>query len=143
MSNESKDFIAALNDMKNFRLFDINPIPRARVIEHPVEDGSVIHDNKVIEPLKVRVRGYVEKHWFDDVSKQLSKLLYWRGSDYTWHITTRFTRYDNLVLTAMPHHETPDKLDVTEFSLELTQLMLAKSKSESVSDPSNASRKSV
>lgn len=96
----------------------------AKLMEHPLEDGSTIADHIVFEPnaidLPVRIAGKDAAEVFDQI-RQL-----WRAGTVLT-VQTRIATYANMVILEVPHDERPDEWDSTLVGLRFRQAIFVKS----------------
>ena len=108
---------------KNARAIKATVRQEAKLMEHPLEDGSTISDHKVIQPvsidLSVVTQGGTAKNVYDELVKRF------KSADLLT-VMTKVGVYDGMVIEAMPHDETPDMMDEVTIAVRLKEVKLAK-----------------
>lgn len=89
----------------------------ARLMEHPLEMGSVIADHIVIEPLEIDLPCIVVGELEYRNTYAAIKGAFTTGTLLT--VVTRTGVYPNMVLTAMPHEERAQSFNAIEMRLRL------------------------
>lgn len=111
-------------------ILDINVIPTSKVTQSPAIDGLDLNDNKVRNPIKVRVKcALLFDDNKDDVLKNIDEMLSIKmenGKPVFSSILTHLKYYSNLTLVEGPHRETVDSIDVYEFDLVFQEIILMK-----------------
>lgn len=114
----------------------------AKLMEHPLETGSMIADHIVIEPLEIElpciVRGELEYR---------NTYAAFRGAFLTGTLLTVVTRtgvYPSMVITSMPHDERPQSFDSIEMNVRLRHAVFVQPQSteltqEQTADPKQSS----
>lgn len=95
----------------------------AKLMEHPVEDGSTVADHKVIQPVEIELSVITQGPDAKTVYDELVKL--YKASDLL-SVVTKVGVYDSMVIQAMPHEETPDMIDVIAVAVRLKEVKLVK-----------------
>lgn len=118
------------------RILDVNPIPTSKVTQAPALSGLDINDNKVRNPLKVRVKCVLQ----NDVKgaaeatlvriKDMLELNVAGGKPVFSCILTHIASYRNLTLVEGPHRETIDSIDAYEFDLLFQEIILIEKKND-------------
>lgn len=93
-----------------------------KVARHPVESGSVIMDNKVIQPTEIVAECFL---YIADYSDQIERLLAALDdkSDFTYEIRTKTDTHENLILEDMKEEHVKDKFDVVHITLNFVEMM--------------------
>lgn len=91
----------------------------ARVLDHPVEDGSSITDHRVMLPTEIEL-----SLMLGDPSGDYAQLrgMYRRAELFT--VQTRTDSYPRMLIQAMPHDEDPMVFDAVPMALRLRQVTL-------------------
>lgn len=118
------------DDALGVHILDINPQPTSKVTQSPAITGLDLNDNKVRNPIKVRVKCAL---LFDDkkdkVLQDIDEMLSIKiedGKPVFSSILTHLKYYSNLTLVEGPHRETVDSIDVYEFDLVFQEIILMK-----------------
>ena len=87
---------------------------------HPIEDGNVITDNSVVQPIELsisfilRAENYRETYL---LMRQAKKLR------LQFTVQTKTDNYTRMYISNMPHEETPDMFDTISIVLQFRQLI--------------------
>lgn len=103
----------------------------ARLMEHPLEMGSVIADHIVIEPLEIELPCVVVGEIEYRNTYAAIKTAFTTGTLLT--VVTRTGVYSSMVITAMPHQETPKSFNAIEMNLRLRHAMFVQPQSTKLS----------
>lgn len=140
MANVRDAFVCAgdygSEPIKEFKVTEIEPSPSSRMIGSPVETGTMSFDNKVIDPITVKVVGMCHVSMYDKVYNKFLDMLENREWSFV-SVVSKVQTYSKLMLTRMPHRETSDKHDVVEITLEFTQV-IEDGKFSNPANPTNA-----
>lgn len=117
------DVVAVYDDTYNLVLEDaryMNATIRetSRPLEHPIETGVVIADQKIIDPIEVELSIIAERENFRNVYNELKSL--YKSSDLLI-LQTKTTSYKRLYITEMPHDERSDMFDAISISVRLRE----------------------
>lgn len=91
----------------------------SKVMEHPLETGSVITDHSVLMPNEVELSLILISGDFDSVYQQI-KQLYQQKTLLT--IQTKADLYTNMIISDMPHDEDPAMFDVLSLAMKLKEV---------------------
>lgn len=92
----------------------------AKAMEHPLEDGSVATDHRVIEPVEIDLSMVLASEDYPAVFQQV-RAYFTRGELLT--VQMRAGSYSNMMVTAIPHEETADALDAINLALTLKETL--------------------
>lgn len=106
-----------------FRYMSITPHRNARLISHPVENGSVRFDNKVIEPMTVTVVGYVYAS-DSETQNRLEKLQKRREWGFFSIVGFGNRRYDDMELLSVSNPQRAENPDSFEYTLNFQEVLL-------------------
>lgn len=88
-------------------------------MEHPIETGSVVTDHRVILPVEAELSLIMDAATYRDQYQQI-KSAYLAGELFYLH--TRTGIYPNMMITDIPHDETPDIFDTIALALKLREV---------------------
>lgn len=91
----------------------------ARVMDHPVEDGSTITDHRVMLPVEVEL-SLLLRSPRDDYAQLRG--IYQRAELVT--VLTRTSAYQNMLIQSLPHDEDPAMFDTVPLALRLREVKL-------------------
>ena len=92
----------------------------SELMEHPVESGFKIIDNKVFNPVEIDIRLSMPNYVYMDVYKELRQLY---EESTKLRIKTKGKYYTNMVLQGIPHEEKPENFDRIVFDLHFKQVI--------------------
>jgi len=114
----------------------------ADLMEHPVENGTVIADHLVHHPREILMPMVcIGEREYRSTYASL-KAAFMAGIKLT--ITTRTSSYSDMILTDMPHEETPDRFNAISMALRFREAIVVTPQSgglteEQTQDPAQAS----
>jgi hypothetical protein len=92
----------------------------SKVPEHPLEDGSVIADNYVINPVEITIRLACSSYTLVKIEKEIDDLF--RNKDFV-SIRTKGGIYNDMVLQNKPRELTSENVDRVVFDLHFKQIL--------------------
>lgn len=92
---------------------------QAKVMEHPVENGSIITDHRIILPVEIELTLLLTSGDYQNVYKNIRQ-YYLNGTLLV--VQTRSDIYTNQLISSMPHEEDPTQYDVIPLMLNLKQV---------------------
>ena len=110
-------------------------------MDHPIEDGSIITDFRVILPTALELSVVCSGDDFADVFQQIKNAYL---SEDVFTVTTRVDTYTNMVIAAYPHDETPEMFDGVLIAVKFREAILVQSQyqplpAQQVSNPNDQS----
>jgi Dit-like tail protein len=93
----------------------------AKVMEHPVEDGSTITDHRVIEPTEIELTVLLTNEEFRDTYNKIR--TYFRQTE-TLIVQTYTGSYPDMIIEAMPHDESGGDVGMIPIALKLREVLL-------------------
>lgn len=123
--------------LTGFFFLSINPQMQARMISHPVEDGSKTFDNKIVEPDRVSIVGEVYTSDNGDPDEIISEMLSNREFSF-YDVYTKTMVYPRMSLVSASHRERQENPDTLEYSLNFQEVLLAGKRPLSQVDPADA-----
>ena len=107
-----------------FNITNIDVDRTADAIMSPIELGTKVFDNKVIQPLHVTLNAIVKCRYWEAVWDKLLTMFNNRTYNF-YDVYTKGELIDNLMLTKVSRVETVDKYDAVEVRLEFIQIVYA------------------
>jgi len=92
---------------------------QSKVMEHPVENGTVITDHRIILPVEIELTLVLLAEDYANVYKNIRQ-YYLNGTLLV--VQTRSDVYSNQIIDSMPHEEDPTQYDVIALILNLKQV---------------------
>lgn len=113
----------------------------AKVMEHPLEDGSSITDHKIILPIEIELSLVIQADDYKSVYDKIKE--YYLGNELI-AVQTRTGEYSSMVIQSMPHDETADMFDTVAIAMKLKEVKLVQPQFGSlppkkVANPNNSS----
>lgn len=105
----------------NARPLRAEPIPRAKLMDHPVEDGQTNTDYKIILPLEVMMTMFIPAPYYRNTYQEIWNL--WQSSELLT-VQTKVGSYSNMVISEMPHEETTERYDAITMRLRFRQIQI-------------------
>lgn len=93
----------------------------SRVMEHPLENGSVVADHQVQMPVEIRLQIVMPYYLYDDIVEELRRLKQ-NGTLVSVHC--RGGVYTDMVFVDIPHNERAENVSRLSFDCTLRQAML-------------------
>jgi hypothetical protein len=94
-------------------------LPRAKVMEHPLETGQIISDYKVILPTEIGLRMFVILGDYTNVYQEIKKLF---ENSELLTIQSKVNVFDNMIISEMPHEERPETFDAIILYIKFKQV---------------------
>lgn len=91
---------------------------QAKVMEHPIENGAIITDHRIILPVEIELSLILQSPDYQDVYKTIRQ-FYLNGTLLV--VQTRSGIYENQLIASMPHEEDPSQYDALAIALSLKQ----------------------
>lgn len=107
------------NMIFNTSIMNCNVVDDSELMEHPVESGFKIADNKVFNPVEIDIRLSMPAYFYNSVFSELTALY---KDSPKLRIKTKNRYYYNMVLQAIPHEETPENFDRIVFDLHFKEV---------------------
>lgn len=113
----------------------------SKLPEHPLENGSVINDHKIINPVEIELTLFLGNNEYKNIY-QVIRQLYLSPQLIT--VQTRTASYVNMTIAELPHEEEAAMADALMMTVKFKEVKYATIQSgtlpaSSVQDPSNAS----
>lgn len=90
------------------------------VMKHPVETGTMIADNHIINPIEINLSLFIGSEFYNSVYTQIRQ-AYIAGTSLS--VQTRTGVYGNMIIADMPHTEDTDTFDAVIMALHLTEVI--------------------
>ena len=110
-----------------FKYLAISPRRASRAISHPIEDGSVRFDNKVVDPFTVSVVGTVYSS--DTATKdKIKKMVETRAWGFYTIVGYENDAYPTCTLLSASHRQSAETPDAQDYTLEFQEIKVVKAK---------------
>jgi|GEM_PF-618098 len=118
------DSVAVFNQdfeqlFKNARALKAVVKEQAKLMEHPVENGSIITDHRIVLPVEIELTLILSSEAYQDVYKSIRQ-HYVNGDLLV--VQTRSDIYSNQLISSMPHEEDPSQYNAIALILNLKQV---------------------
>mgnify|MGYP000882829430 FL=1 len=90
-------------------------------MEHPIETGSVITDHRVIMPVEIDMALVLDADVYYDQYQQMKQAM---KAATLFYIGTRTGIYRNMMITDIPHEESPDQYDTITVNIKFKEVQL-------------------
>lgn len=91
----------------------------AKVMEHPVENGTIITDHRIILPVEIELSMLIRNADYPDVYQAIRQ-FYLNATLLV--VQTKVGIYDNQMIASMPHEEDPEHFDTITLALKFKQV---------------------
>lgn len=92
----------------------------SELCEHPLETGNTITDFKVIKPNVAQLAVFIPGDAYGSVYKEIEQAY---TNSTSMIVQTRASSFANMVITDMPHDESPELGDIVAVSLTLKEVV--------------------
>ena len=121
----NEDEVAVFDSSYNQAFPEARPVkvtamPNSRLMDHPVEDGSIITDFRIIMPTSVEVSLLCAGENYKDVFQQI-KEAYLEGDVFT--IIDKADTYFNMMIASLPYDLSSDMMDVIPVGLKFREVL--------------------
>lgn len=125
--------------LKDFRFTHIGPHMSSRLIGHPVEDGTTVFDNKVVEPRRISVTGTV--FYNDrDTFKKIDEMQ--QSKEFSFYMIESYSdAYYNMALERVSIRENAESPFAADVTLEFLEILKVKAQKQKPRDEADASTK--
>lgn len=117
--------------------------PNARLMSHPLEDGSSIIDHRIILPLEIMLNITL----YNDVSDIYNEIYQvFSASNKSLIVQSKVKTFTNLFIESLPHEENPEMFTAISINLKLREAKIVPAAKfgrlpiQSVKKPSDASK---
>lgn len=119
------DVVGVFDNDTFSQLFDVarpmkaNVSRYAKVMEHPIETGSIVQDFMIVLPVEIELSMLLTGDEYQAVYQEI-KGYFLTGTQVS--IQTKADVFPNMLIQAMPHEESPEMFDVIPLALKLKQV---------------------
>jgi len=97
--------------------------PNSKVMDHPIEDGSVISDHSIFNPIEIELLLILSDSDYRDVYEEIEN-IYENRELVT--VKTFASSYENQVIYDISHEESKDLFDALSMTMKLRQVLFVK-----------------
>lgn len=125
--NASSDLVGVYDENFNQLFSEARPIKMSyyetsKMMEHPVESGSIVVDHKVFMPATVEAVFIIQANDYRSVYDQIESA--YKNNDIVT-IQGKAKSFNNMVLSSKLHDESADMYDTIQVVVKFTELFLA------------------
>jgi hypothetical protein len=147
-SNQSADLIAIIGDgfaqvFEQARPIKLTATHPSKIMEHVIEDGSVIADHHVFDPKEIELGLFIGAGLQRDIFAQIERAM--MQSDILT-VQGKTSVYDDMVITDLGYDETADMYDAAILIVKMRQVVFVEPQygelpPRKVAEPNNADTK--
>lgn len=100
-----------------------------RPMDHPIESGQKITDYKITLPIEINMPCIVSSSNYRETYHEIYDLF---NKSELLTIQTRVRNYKNMILSAIPHEQDPERYDVITINLNFKQIIIVGQENEFV-----------
>lgn len=106
------------SEVKAFKVLEIKMHAPTRLIGAPIENGRVIFDNKVIDPIVISIVGVIEA-LNPEASNSVQQIMKMRNERQfkLLSVSDGFLNINNLVMETFSSSRSPDKVDLVYYTI--------------------------
>lgn len=134
LPNAASDLVGIFD--QNFRQIVIGARPIkvtvreiSRIMDHPIETGSVISDHRIIMPEEIEFSTILPSGDYRSVYQQLETIF---NAGTLLNVQTRTSTYKNMVIEEMPHQEDPDLFSTVSLGIRMRQAQIINTLSQAL-----------
>ena len=110
-------------------------------MEHPLENGQIITDYKIVLPVDIMISFVVSSIYYRNTYQEISKAY---NNSTLLTVQTRANNYNNMIVAEMPHEERSDQFDAITINLKFKQIFIVAPISNfAPADPTQANTQSI
>lgn len=114
--------------------------PEAMLMKQPLETGASIVDHRIINPIEIELSLVLNGEEYINTYHQAAQLF--KNGDLLT-VQTRSGVYPNMIISKMPHEESPDNIDVFILAMSLEEARFATTQAGSYVPRNPAKAKTV
>ena len=125
--------------LSGFRFTHVNPHLNSRLIGHPVEDGTTVFDNKVVDPRRISITGtvfYSDRETFKKIDEMQ------QSKEFAFYMIESYSdAYYNMALERASIRESAESPFAAEVHLDFLEILKVKAQKGKPRDDADASTK--
>lgn len=143
LASFAEDVVAVFDEGFDQLFADARPLKAnvkegQKLMEHPVETGSIITDHRVIKPYEIDLAMVLTPETYANTYQQIKSVLI---GIKAVQIQTMTDLYSNLFIEDMPHEENPEHFDTITMVLKFKQVIFATPSSSALPNVGNQTGK--
>ncbi|MBR2505366.1 MAG: hypothetical protein IKB70_00285 [Bacilli bacterium] len=119
-------------------------VESSKLSEHPLEDGKVFADNKIILPTEINIQIAIQSR---DYKSIIDTIRDYKNNNIMLYVETKFGVYRNMQIIAMPATLNVENISSITFSIKLREVLVSQNLSsmtaDTVADVSNATTQNI
>lgn len=132
-------FVLEEDEEAPFKITAVNDMGSVKLPTHPLENGMVKHDHKVRNPKTLRITGMVKRANSKNMDNLLRLATVEKSLGSYFHLDSPWKTRTKMYLSRFSSRANTQKYDVFEYTIDLTELLIAKSKTDKTDHPGLAS----
>lgn len=100
------------------KILNLSTSPTNTYAQHPVEDGTVVSDNKITNQVRISVTIILDGNDYQEVYKSIQNAS---NNDTKLSIQTRVSTYNNMYIEAYPSEESASIFDTVSMSIDFVE----------------------
>jgi len=100
----------------------VEVLPTAKIMSHPLEDGSTRSDHIVYNPVELQIEVSLTGANYKDV---YSEIFQFYSTGTTIVVSTKTDNYENQLIDELPHEESPDVFDGITLTIKTKEVRFA------------------
>lgn len=127
------------NEVVGFNPFECAVTLPSRVIKAPVEGGAMSFDNKVRDPIAIKIVGKIDLS-SDDADKAVRTIKdMYHNRDFSFYsVSTKDSLFDKMILQTAVDKTSQEEFDLVIYELEFVEAMIVQGSSKKTLDPANS-----
>lgn len=105
----------------NVNAMKCNVLRASKIMDHPLENGSPVSDYAIVLPIQMEMGVFVNALARDGAYQLIAEMF---ESKTFLTVTTNADTYENMVIEAMPHDETPEMFGMLAIGVRLREVQL-------------------
>jgi Dit-like tail protein len=101
----------------------------SKPMEHPVELGTIITDNRIIMPTEIEVSMILPGGAYRSVYQQINQIF---TSAQLLNVQTRTSTYPNMFIVELPHDEDAEMFDTVAIGLKMKQVLIVTTQTQAL-----------
>lgn len=127
MASYAEDVVMVLDPstgdqvLTSAHLMKCNVLRGSRVMDHPLENGSIVSDYRIVLPIEIEMGILVDSTDGTDTYDELLTLF---NNATFLTVQTNAGTFDNLIIENTPHDETPDMFGILQLTVRFREILL-------------------
>lgn len=123
----SKNEIVSVDKKAPLKITSVSDRHSIKLPTHPLENGMIKHDHKVIQPATLRVTGLVDRSDSINLSQMLKMYLGAKDLAAYFILDSPWKNFPKMYIQGFTSRANTQRYDVYEYTIDLTELLIATS----------------